>query len=1105
MTEINSLLASLGLSRFQDNFIEQEIESADLGELNDEDLKAIGLPLGPRRRLLKAIRDASEQADDHTLLAEAVGRANRREHIAERRQLTVMFIDLVGSTRLSQELDPEDLADVMQTFNETCARTVTEFGGYVANHMGDGLMVLFGFPRANEDGAERAIRAGLKVLRNVHGITTHSKLTVRVGVATGLVVVGELTGLRDANDVTAMGEAVNLAARLQSMADPGTLIVAPSSRQLAGNAFEFTEKGAIVLKGFSEPVLAWQVTGVNESISRFRTAEKSDLRPMAGRREELSSLNEKWELARQGRGQVVLISGEPGIGKSRIVEEMLRSVEGDQFEQILLQCSAYHETSALYPAIRYLEHRLGFASQDSVSERLQRLTVFLKDTDITGVKCVASLLSVPFEDELGELDLTPQQMLEKAFEQLKGIFLDRNEQRPCLLIVEDAHWADPTTKSLLDEIISGVEELPALVVLTFRPGFDPGWVLRPNLTHTRLTPLEFNQVEEIAVGVACGKRLPAEVCNLVAARTNGVPLYVEEVTKDILESGFLEEREDAYVLSDDLPVLAVPSTLQDFLMSRLDRLGRARETAQIGSVFGVSFTRSHLLSVSEKSESELELDTEKLLDAGIILRSNTNAGDLYTFRHALVRDTAYNSLLKSERQALHGQIARQLDGASSGIAAGPEIIAHHYTIAKQPHLAWEYWFAAGKNAVKRSASKEARQQLSMALGQLEKLPQNLERDAKEIEVQVLRASVLRSTAGIAADKTGQTYKRIRHLCDKTGDTSHLFPVLNGQYSFYLVRADYDKAREVADELLGLGRQTGVTEHKMVAHRAMGAVLLHIGRVTEARNHLEEALRLYKPEKHAKLAYVYGTDHAAITSSFLSFAVWMCGAPDRALDIQEKAVSAAIELDHAYSVSQALTYLCMLHVLRRDTEKTIETACKLDALASEHSFSFLKLTANFWRRWAEAYKNPSAETLRLLQMAAEGYWSEGAGNYKPYFLTLIAEVALATGESETAASLSEEALDYMQVTNERWAQAETERVRALALRRPDHATHDLEGALSVARAQKAIMFELRAAIDAVMVESDHSRKSHLAEKVKALVGSVEGGKGTADVQLALQSI
>ncbi|NVO54199.1 AAA family ATPase [Rhodobacteraceae bacterium B1Z28] len=1059
MSEIAIWLEKHGLSKYVDAFAEHEIELGDLAELNDEDLITIGLPLGPRRRFIKAIREETRDGSgpQNTWLGPSI--------VAERRQLTVMFIDLVGSTEISQRVDPEDLAEVLRLFKETCAASVAAFDGHIASYYGDGIMVFFGFPHAHEDDPERAIRAGLRIIREIPEIRTHAQLNVRIGIATGLVVVGDLRGEKMFEDGTAMGETPNLAARLQAMADPGTLIVAPTTHQLAGDAFEFILRGAFKLKGFAKEVEAWQVTGTRQTVSRFMAADGVVLNPLVGRTLEYRTLHDKWTLATSGQGQVTLVSGEAGIGKSRLIEELRLKITEVSHKQIRYQCSPYHDASAFYPVIRQFEAAADLRPDDTSDVKLNKIGAVLEEESYDTLKLAAALLSVPFEGQLGPIDLTPQQVMDQTLDMLVRYLIAEARKKPVLLLFEDAHWIDPTTKTLLDRIIDRIRDVPVLVVLTFRPEFDPGWTLQSNLTNVGLRQLDFQQVKKIVKEIAKGKTVPNEVYELIAARSNGVPLYVEEVTKDLLESGFLTERADAFILDGAALAPLVPSTLQDALMARLDRLSSAKEIAQIGAVIGPRFSYPLIARVSRFGEKALRVGLDLLVEAGIVTISDADPLETFSYRHALIRDTAYNSLLKSERRTLHARVAQALEHKTSDIGdTGPEILAHHYTMAGMGKEAIDYRYLAGERAVKRSANIEAATQLSKAIEQLHDQEQGIERDRKEIEIQVLRAGVLRSTAGIAADETGSVYARIRDLCERVDENGHLFPVLNGLYSYHLVRAEYNLARGVAGQLLKLAKRSDETHHRMVAHRAMGAVLLHIGQLDLAYEHLEQALKLYNPDDHGHLAYIYGSDHAAITSCFLSMAVWMRGEPDRALEIQKQAVAAAQELKHAHSVAQSLTYLCMLHLLRREPEEVRAVVDQLEDLSTKHSFVFMSLTATLWRSWVQAYVAPGPETILALRNSSEAWWASGAGNYKPFFLTLIAELTLKTGDNEGAQRLLAEARVHRDLTNEGWAEVETERVYALTLSVDAPAEAEFQLALEAARRQHAKMFELRTAVD-----------------------------------------
>ncbi|WP_298850026.1 adenylate/guanylate cyclase domain-containing protein [uncultured Ruegeria sp.] len=1096
MTDVKDWLVRHGLIKYVDAFSRHEIELGDLPELSDADLVTIGLPLGPRRRFLKAIR---EEAGGHAGSQRAIQEPNI---VAERRQLTVMFIDLVGSTAISQKLDPEDLAEVLRLFKETCAAAVAAFDGHIASYYGDGIMVFFGFPHAHEDDPERAIHAGLRIVREIPEIRTHAHLEVRIGIATGLVVVGDLRGEKMFEDGTAMGETPNLAARLQSMADPSTMIVAPTTQELAGETFEYVRRGTFQLKGFAKEVEAWQVTGTRQTFSRFLATDDVTMSSLVGRTLEHETLQSKWTLACQGQGQVALVSGEAGIGKSRLIEELRRTIPDAKHRQLRFQCSPFHDASALYPVIRQLETAAELRANDSAKDKLGKISHILGDPSEVTLKLAATLLSVPFEDRLGPLDLTSEQIMKQTLEMLVDHMIEAARKTPILLLFEDAHWIDPTTKTLLDRLVDRIEDAPLLMVMSYRTGFDPGWAHTPSLMHVALQQLDFAQVKEIVNDVAKGKTVPDEVYHLIAARSNGVPLYVEEVTKDLLESDLLTERADAYTMDRTSPSPSVPKTLHDALMARLDRLSSAKEVAQIGAVIGPQFSYPMIASVSRFDERALRSGLDLLVDAGIVNISDTEPEETFRYRHALIRDTAYNSLLKRERRTLHARVVEALNHSSPhDHSAGPEILAHHYTMADMPDEAIEHWYLAGQRAVERSAGIEAATQLGRAIALLEQQDDSVDRDRKETKIQTLRAGVLRSTAGIAADETGAVYARIRDLCNQLGETEQLFPVLNGLYAYHLVRGEYDLAKNVAAQLLELAKLTEKTHHTMIAHRAMGAVLLHIGHQDSSYDHLRRALQLYDPQQHSRLAFVYGTDHAAITSCFLSMTVWLRGEPDRALEIQHQAISAAQDLQHAHSLAQTLTYLCMLHLLRREPEKVYDVVVRLEELATKHAFPFMKLTANVWRCWADVQITPCPESIRAMREAAEAWWASGAGNYKPLFLTILAEASLEANEPEAAQRLLDEAREQQVLTNEGWAQAETDRIQAL-VRSTEAPSDDLFVlALRTARGQQARMFELRTAVDYVQTCNRFGCTPSLPD-LGGVLETIIGGKQTRDIATAL---
>ncbi|KUJ73472.1 guanylate cyclase [Ruegeria marisrubri] len=1094
MADIGAFLDELGLAKYLPVFETHEVEMPDVPHLTEDDLKEMGLPLGPRRRILAA----RETLDNIPLMPHGgpapAPRSGKIE--AERRQLTVMFVDLVGSTTLSERLDPEDLGELIRRFKETCTTSVGRFGGHVASFMGDGAMIYFGYPHAQEDAATRAIHAGLDILDGLGRIEGDQPLRARIGISTGLVVVGTIHGAGLKEHDVVMGETPNLAARLQSLADPDTLVISPSTRRLIGNAFELEDKGWFSLKGFSEKVQVWTVTGLARIERRFQTRPEAGESRLVGRWTEFRKLRDKWHEAQQGAGQAVMISGEAGIGKSRLIEGLSRDLQGQAHLRLSFQCSPYHSSSALYPVIQHLELAAGFAPSDSDAERLEKLARLMRGQPDDGLHLIADLLHIPTEDRFAPLDLTPQQRLEKTLSALSAQLASMARQKPVLILFEDAHWVDPTTLSLMDRVIDQIVESRVLVVMTYRPGFDPGWGPRHNALHLPLTRLTNRHVAEIVAEVAHGKTVPAEVCELIASKTDGIPLYVQEVTRGLLESGQLRETAEGYALKGPLPALSVPSTLQDSLMERLDRLGTAKEVAQTGAVFGRQFTLSLLTSVSLLAPATLEAGLAQLASAGIILQGAAD-GDEFMFRHALIRDMAYDSMLKTERQVLHDRAAEALLESQPQLEqTQPEILAHHYTMANNAEQAVRHWQSAGRLAVERSATTEAVTHLTTALDMLAGLPQSEERDRREIDIQLLRAGVLRSTVGIAGDATGEAYSRLRQLCGRIGGTERLFPVLNGLYAFHLVRAEYPLAHEVAAQILTLADQSGRTEHRMVGHRAMGAVLLHIGDLMQAREHLEQALELYDFDEHGRLAYVYGTDHAAITAAFLGKCLCLMGDPERAIQVQLKALDGAERLKHAHSVAQVLTYHCMVLMLVRDVDAALQAVARLERVSEEHSFAFMSMTARFWRCWAEATRAPDATRIAALREAAESWWSSGAGNYKPFFKTLIAEALLAAGGIHAAKTVLDEADHFAEATEEGWACAEQLRVQAMLAEQQGRDPEPIMlEAIAQARESQAALFELRATV--ALARHRKARGESVDELLRPMLERVRGASDLTD--------
>ena len=712
MSDIRQWLEELGLGQYADAFEENDIDESLLPDLTDEALERLGVAsMGHRMKLLKAFAAQSspdlETAEATEPLTPEPGKPAVE---AERRQITVMFCDLVGSTALSEKLDPEDLRKLMQSYQKAAGAVIERYDGHIAQYLGDGLMTYFGWPRAHEDDAQRAVRAGLEIVEAVSSLAAPVELAVRVGISTGLVVVGETGGGDPSVAKTAAGETPNIAARLEQLAEPDAVIIGESTRQLIGGAFDLEDLGARDLKGVSAPIPVYRVMAESAVKTRFEAAHEAGLMSMVGREEEIALLLKRWNQAKNAEGKVVLLSGEPGIGKSHITEALRERVAGEPHIRLRNQCSPYHTNSAFYPMIDQLERAAGFKRDDPPEVKLDKLEAVLAQSadDVPNVASLfAAMLSLPL-DRYPPLNLSPQKQKEHLIAALADQVSALARRQPVLIIFEDAHWIDPTSLDVLGAMIDEIPDSAVLLVITYRPEFDPPWAGHSHITTLTLNRLGRREGAEIVAKVTGGKTLPDEVLDQIVAKTDGVPLFVEELTKNVLEGGFLIDEGDHYTLDGPLPSLAIPATLQDSLMARLDRLASVKEVAQIGACIGREFSFELLSAVSPLRDNELQDSLTQLANSELIFRRGTPPHATYTFKHALIQDTAYESLLKTRRQKLHRHIAEALkDGFPDVIETQPEILAQHLTAANLNAPAAEYWRKAGERAADHFAHAEA--------------------------------------------------------------------------------------------------------------------------------------------------------------------------------------------------------------------------------------------------------------------------------------------------------------------------------------------------------------------------------------------------------------
>ncbi len=1036
---------------------------------------------------------------------------------AERRQLTVLFCDLVDSTALASQLDPEELREVVRAYQETCAKVIARFEGHVAQYLGDGLLVYFGYPLAHEDDAQRAVRAGLGMIEalgqlNIRlGQERGVQLAVRLGIHTGLVVVGEVGG-GTRQEQLALGETPNLAARLQGIAAPNTLVISAATLPLLGGFFACQSLGTHLLKGFAQPLEVYQVLSESTARSRLQAAGSTGLTPLVGREQEVALLLERWAQVKEGLGQVVLLSGEAGIGKSRLVQMLTEHVASEPQAWLTpCQCSPYYQNTALYPWIDLLERVvLRFEREESLPQKLGKLEGFLVQYGLPLAETMplfAALLSLPLGADYAPLAVSPERQKQKTLQAFLTIMLRIAAQQSVLFVMEDLHWVDPTTLEFLSLLVDQGPTARILALWTFRPDFPTPWTGRSHLTQVTLPRLPRRQAAEMTGKVAHRKALPAEVVEQVVAKTDGVPLFVEELTKMVLESGLLQEREERYELTGPLPPLAIPATLHDSLMARLDRLATVKGLAQLGATLGREFAYDLLQAVSPLDEATLQRGLQQLVEAEFLYQQGLPPQATYLFKHALIQDAAYQSLLRSTRQQYHQRIAQVLEMRFPQICeTQPELLAQHYTEASLMTQAIPYWQQAGQRALQRSAHLEAIGHLTKGLEVLATLPDSPERLQHELDVQTTLGHALMVVKGYAAPEVQQVYRRAWELCRHVEETPQLFQVLWGLAYFYSLRSQCRTAREVGEQLFSLARRAQDPVLLQQAHNAMAVALLHLGELSAAQAHLQQGLALYDPQQHRALVLRLGMDLGVFFLAYMVRPLWLLGYPDQALQQSQKALTMAQELAHPFSLTYALLFAAWGHQFRREAQATQVQAEASLAVAGEQGFAFFVAFATVLRGWALA--EPGQSDAGIVQMC-EGMAAcrtTGAEADRPYFLALVAEAYGRGKRYDEGLAMLEEALALVDQSEERYWEAEIHRLKGeLLLARSAENQVEAEAcwhqALEVARRQGAKSLELRAAMSLSRLWQQQGKRDDARELLAPLYGWFTEGFDTADLQEA----
>jgi len=1095
MQQIADWLEKLGVSEYAERFYENGIDVSVLPHLTDQDLKDLGVLLGHRRKMLAAIGKLSGVA------VASPEPAPRVQDTAERRQVTVVFSDLVGSTALSARMDPEDLREIISAYHKCVAETVRHFGGFVAKYLGDGVLIYFGYPEAHEDDAERAVRAGLGLIAAVIALKTPTPLQTRVGIATGLVVVGDLIGSGEAQEHGIVGETPNLAARLQGIAEPNMVVIAEGTRRLLGNLFVLEDLGAKDIKGIAGPVRAWAALRASSVESRFEALHAAGLTALVGREEETELLSRRWSRARSGEGQVVLLSGEAGIGKSRLTAALLETIAPEPHTRLRYFCSPQHTDSAFYPIIGQMERAARLLHADTPQQKLDKLDAVLAQgsTSAQDAALIAEMLSLPNDGRYPALELTPQQRRQRTLEALTAQMEALSRQNPVLMIFEDVHWADPTSLEAFGRAVDRIRTLRVLLLVTFRPEFDAPWVGRPYVTTLTVNRLAERDIGAMIDRIIGNKLLPASIQRDIIERTDGIPLFVEEMTKAVLEA---ESEGAAEQVAAAVPssALAVPASLHASLMARLDRVGNAKEVAQIGAAIGRTFAHDLLTGVARKPAAELRASLDRLIAAGLLLQQGTPPHATYLFKHALVQDAAYSTLLRSPRQALHARIAAAIqEQFPEIIERAPEVLAHHLNEAGEFDGAAKCWLQAGRRAAGRSANVEAVAHLTRGIATLKILPGTPERAEVELALQLVLGPAQLATKGFGAQEAKSTYQRARHLAEQLGDDPARFTALWGLWLSEQGNPSGKGPKALSEELCRVAERLDDSGFRLQAHHSAWTTSLWSGRLLESREHVHQGLSLYDRDKHRSHALTYGGHDPGVCAlgqgALLS---WLLGYPDQAALSARDGINLAASLSHIPSVGHSLLWAVLTHYFRRDVPMVLDCSERLITLGHEHGLAQYQIWGDMAHGWALQLGGVDVDLSELQRVLS--LCRASAKLLSSVCSTMLAEVELRLGSVLEAITVLEaanrESIDLF------W-RAGILNVKGLALAAQDNCEAEtcFRASLDIAQEQQAKSLELRAATSLAQLYQHQSRRREARDLLAPVYGWFTEGFDTPDVKEA----
>ncbi|MFL5281940.1 MAG: AAA family ATPase [Rhodopila sp.] len=1115
-------LKSLGLEQYEAAFCENDVSADVLPNLTADDLKDLGIiSIGHRRKLLSAIaRLKGDELSSRTARLSSdsmvsIPASKAASHSGERRQLTVMFCDLVGSTALSEKLDPEELRDLLHAYRTLCGDVIARYDGFVARYVGDGILTYFGWPAAHEDDAERAVRAALEIVETVKRTSSIETLSVRLGIATGPVVVGEPAGEGELARL-AVGSTPNLAARLQGLATADQIVIATATRRLIGNTFSLTDLGEHDLKGMAEPVQAWRVERLAPAYSRFDAHHDSaDLTPLIGRDEEVDLLLRRWAQAQDGEGQVVLLGGEPGIGKSRVLNALRERLEAQGGAQgaraVRLQCSPYHVNSAFWPIIENFDRALQFTRDETDAAKLDKLEALIVTQygcPLADVRFIATMLSIPCEERYGALAMTPQRQKDETLRTLVDVIEAATRRQPSVVLFEDVHWADPTTLEVLDLLIDRVKAMPLLVVFTHRPEFQPRWPGHGHVGALNLSKLTRAQSAAMVAAIAGGRTLPRALLEQILTRTDGVPLFVEELTRSILESGELKEAGGRYDYAGSARAVTIPATLRDSLMARLDRFIPVREIAQIGAAIGRAFSYEMIAAVAPMPQAQRDEALTWLCESGLAFRRGTPPDAVYSFKHALVQDAAYDSLLKRRRQELHAKIAHVIEQRFPSVkATEPEVLAHHLTEGGLAEAAIPLWQSAGELALQRVALAEAIAHLNQGLALIPSRPRSPERDASELELRSLLGTAWLSLKGWAATERWNSLYPALALARSLGRHDALGRILYGLTSNALNQGRTGDARPLLKELLDIAEATGDGDLLIAGHALACLSCTWAGVFTDAIRHTKTVWKLYDDEKHRHLADILVQDPKTFVGIVGSWSTWVLGFPDRALWLENEAHANARRRGHPFDIGFALCFGANQFDRRHGYQELRKRAEECERLGRKNSMPFLWATLSPWLLGrALICDGRLAEGIATLKAAIAAWEAAGGKIHNPGLERFLTEGMVLAGSLDDALRRLNAVI--AQVERPGWEKclsyAEILRLKGwvLSLKNdPEAAERTFLDSLTWARRQQAKSWELRTSMSLARLWQGQGKRQNAYDLLAPVYNWFTEGFDTRDLQEA----